>query len=497
MPANDDASIAAALPPVEIAALRRKLMVTGYAPIPIVDRSKRPPMDGWQTRIETNDAEIELWGRVYPGAGGTGLLCKFMPALDIDILNPEAAEAVEALARERFEEQGRMLTRIGLAPKRALLFRAAVPFKKISASLIAPNADPAKPDGSQEQKLEFLGDGQQIVAFGLHVKTGKPYAWFGGEPGDVAREELPEISEAEAQTLIDDAVALLCREFGYKPAPGRKRKSAPGNGQDANAAGAGAEDWSYLTANILAGRELHDSLRDLAAKLVRSGTNGGAVVNHLRALMDTSDVPHDPRWRERRADIPRLVDSAAEKYREPPAGTDEAAAAPDEKSADTVEIARLAKLPPIKYEQERKAAAEALGMSRWPSSTGWCRTSGRALVATTTAACRAARFRFRSRKPWPRAGRRGGAVGRISPRRLARTSSCPRPAATPARCGSRIPSCSTATMISPRLAITSPTRGCGKTTALDVISQLVLRPLPAANVSASAIFRVVEGFRRP
>jgi putative DNA primase/helicase len=51
------------------------------------------------------------------------------------------------------------------------------------------------------------------------------------------------------------------------------------------------------------------------------------------------------------------------------------------------------------------------------------------------------------------------------------------------------------TMISPRLAITSPTRGCGKTTALDVVSQLVLRPLPAANVSASAIFRVVEGFR--
>jgi putative DNA primase/helicase len=50
-------------------------------------------------------------------------------------------------------------------------------------------------------------------------------------------------------------------------------------------------------------------------------------------------------------------------------------------------------------------------------------------------------------------------------------------------------------MISPRLAITSPTRGCGKTTALDVISHLVLRPLSAANVSASAIFRVAEGFR--
>ena len=47
-------------------------------------------------------------------------------------------------------------------------------------------------------------------------------------------------------------------------------------------------------------------------------------------------------------------------------------------------------------------------------------------------------------------------------------------------------------MISPRLAFSSPTKGCGKTTALDVMGQLVLRPLAAANVSPSAIFRVVE-----
>ena len=45
---------------------------------------------------------------------------------------------------------------------------------------------------------------------------------------------------------------------------------------------------------------------------------------------------------------------------------------------------------------------------------------------------------------------------------------------------------------SPRLAITSPERGCGKTTALDVLSRLVSRPLPTTNASASAIFRVVE-----
>jgi hypothetical protein len=46
--------------------------------------------------------------------------------------------------------------------------------------------------------------------------------------------------------------------------------------------------------------------------------------------------------------------------------------------------------------------------------------------------------------------------------------------------------------ISPRLAVTSPEKGCGKTTVLDLLSQLVWRPLSTANASAAAIFRVVE-----
>ena len=50
--------------------------------------------------------------------------------------------------------------------------------------------------------------------------------------------------------------------------------------------------------------------------------------------------------------------------------------------------------------------------------------------------------------------------------------------------------------ISPRLAITSPEKGCGKTTFLDVVSRLVSRPLPTANASSAAIFRVVE-LQRP
>ena len=48
--------------------------------------------------------------------------------------------------------------------------------------------------------------------------------------------------------------------------------------------------------------------------------------------------------------------------------------------------------------------------------------------------------------------------------------------------------------ISPRLAIRSPTKRCGKTTLLDVLARLVARPLPTANITSAALFRVVEDY---
>jgi putative DNA primase/helicase len=46
--------------------------------------------------------------------------------------------------------------------------------------------------------------------------------------------------------------------------------------------------------------------------------------------------------------------------------------------------------------------------------------------------------------------------------------------------------------IFPRLIVTSPERGCGKTTLLDVLSRLVPRRLGASNITAAALFRTIE-----
>ena len=240
---------------------------------------------------------LEAWGRNWPRARNTGILTKHTPTLDADILNEPAAIAIEELVRERFEERGCILPRIGKPPKRAIPFRTADPFAKITANLIAA-------DGSTGEKIEFMCDGQQVVVAGIHPDTGKPYSWPLGNLTDIARDDLPDISEAEAQQLVDDIVELLCRDFGYTRAA--ERPARKGNGAQP---GNPAKDWQQLVDDILAGNELHANTRDLAAKMARAGTDGGAIVNFLRGLMNSSAAPRDQRWQDRYDNLPRQVDT--------------------------------------------------------------------------------------------------------------------------------------------------------------------------------------------
>jgi hypothetical protein len=283
--------------PTEIRLLLRQ---AGFDPLPV--SGKVPSLKEWEKRTDTSDGDIAMWSKLYPNAGNTGALTRLMPTLDADIHNPEAAEAIEQMVRERFEDHGTVLVRIGNAPKRAFPFRANKPFKKLTVNLVAPNGG--------AEKIELLCDGQQVVVAGIHPDTNRPYAWFGGELGAVKLAVLPYLDEAAARALVTAVVDLLVREHGYQSGATRPKPTG-GNG-------AGQADWQYLLDNIRAGHELHDSIRDLAAKMVCAGMGGGAVVNHLRALMDSSTAAHDDRWQERYDDIPRAVSTAEKKLASPP-----------------------------------------------------------------------------------------------------------------------------------------------------------------------------------
>jgi hypothetical protein len=225
-----------------------------------------------------------------------------MPAFDLDILDQDAVVAIEDLVRERFEERGWILVRIGKAPKRAILFRTNTPFRKITAPLIAPN-------GSNEQKLELLADGQQLVVDGTHPDTGKPYAWFGGAPWEVAHAELPYLHEHEAHKLVADVVGILA-DYGYRHPLARSLANGRGDADKSE----GEDRWRELLDNIQYGRALHDTFRDLAAMLIGAGMEKGAAAHLLYALGE--QIGHDDtRIETRLRDIPRAIDSAVKKYR--------------------------------------------------------------------------------------------------------------------------------------------------------------------------------------
>ena len=295
-------------------ATRLKLRAQGHSPIPV--KGKKPLIDDWQKLGNISAEKLSRLTAEKPDHTNTGALTALMPVLDIDIKDPAAADAVERLVRDKFGDTGKILTRVGSAPKRAIPFQTAKTFKKIAVDLVTPNGDTS-------QKIELLCEGQQVVVDGIHPDTGRPYKWFGGDLTEVSRYDLPHLNEAEARMLVQDVVELLVTEHGYTLAPSRPK--ANGNG-DAKADGGadeyatGADDWSFLTDKILKGADLHASIVSLSAKLISSGMKAGAVINLIQGLMQQSTAPRDDRYYDRFRDIQRAVDSA-QKFA--PSGDDE------------------------------------------------------------------------------------------------------------------------------------------------------------------------------
>jgi hypothetical protein len=157
------------------------------------------------------------------------------------------------------------------------------------------------------------------------------------------------------------------------------------------------------------------------------------------------------------------------------------------------EIARLAKLSAVQYEHERKAAAEKLNV--------------RASILDRLVQAERDKLGFNEDD-----GKQGHAISFPEPEPWLEPAAGPELLDGMAKAIRRhvvLPehACDASALwvihtylldrflVSPRLGVRSPTKGCGKTLLLDVLGRLVLRPLPTANVSSSAIFRVIEGHR--
>jgi hypothetical protein len=126
---------------------------------------------------------------------GVGIRTRFTPLLDIDSKWERAIRAFTAYATKII---GQAPVRIGDAPIVGLMFRSTAPFKKVQSK------EWTDPQGRKLQ-VEFLGDGQQFVAYAIHPGTKKPYRWTedGQNPLRIAHDDLIEVTQEQAQKVCN------------------------------------------------------------------------------------------------------------------------------------------------------------------------------------------------------------------------------------------------------------------------------------------------------
>ena len=300
-----------------IANFRRLALSAGFDPIPV--EGKIPVQKAWQKLSDSTSAIAAAWTTLCPTATNTGVLTARTPTLDIDIHDEDAAAQVEALVRAQFGGRGVMPVRFGRRPKRALPFRTDTPFAKITANLARPANDP---EGKLGQKLEFLANGQQFVADGIHPETLQSYEWEGGAPGELAREDLAPITELKrGEPCRRDAVDLLTILHGYQ-LPVRKTKPAPKTNGVGHGLFGQPADW-------LCDYSDHDQVCAMAMRLLLTGMQDASTVNFLRAQIEALEDVDPGRKARRLHEVPAMVTSARAKIGAPIGATQTAQPKPN------------------------------------------------------------------------------------------------------------------------------------------------------------------------
>lgn len=161
---------------------RSSCLYHGYNLVAIYDRDKRPIGRGWQ--------HGHLRERLIPARSGesnTGILCKGLCVIDVDLDNAEHAKEARRLIE----------LHLGQAPVRVrndssrhlLLYRAKELHKKKSVAGV-------------HGKVEVLGDGQQFVGHGIHP-GGAAYTFEApGGPDKIRRADLVEVSSVKIAVLL-------------------------------------------------------------------------------------------------------------------------------------------------------------------------------------------------------------------------------------------------------------------------------------------------------
>jgi hypothetical protein len=153
-------------------------------------------------------------------------------------------------------------------------------------------------------------------------------------------------------------------------------------------------------------------------------------------------------------------------------------------------LRQLAALSPLEYDRRRKTEAEKLGCqvvtldklveAKRPAKADNSTLQGAAVICPDT-------------EPWPERVDGTAALNDVA-ETFTRYVALPDGAADALALWCTHTHCFTYFTQTPRLHVTSPERGCGKSTLRDVVALFTRRPLPLENMTTATAFRLVEKF---
>ena len=175
------------------------LIDNGYSILPIQAGVKSPGRytngvwsnyPDWSRHCDrpTTEIEVGIWAQ-WPGCA-IGIAAGTVCGVDIDIHDAEVAHLVEVKAREMLGNTP--CVRIGLPPKRLLVYRTSQPFRS-----------------RKTKPLEILCHGTQFVAYGIHPDTGRPYQWPHDGMVETDISALPEVDEAAVVAFYEAAWEII------------------------------------------------------------------------------------------------------------------------------------------------------------------------------------------------------------------------------------------------------------------------------------------------
>lgn len=183
--------------------VRERMVSLGWAAIPIMaaegtkkGAGKRPLFKDWDAfaaygaSLPTRD-DLRTWNAKAFAAPGTGIAGGRVLVIDLDFSDPSLIDMFRGFALECLGETP--FVRVGRAPRCALVYVAAEPIPSHAY----------KVEGENGEGLDIIGEGKQLVAFGIHPVTRRPYVWEGETPITAGPDAADEVTAEQVDAFVE------------------------------------------------------------------------------------------------------------------------------------------------------------------------------------------------------------------------------------------------------------------------------------------------------